>query len=282
MSLLGSGDVGTIGIGYGGTGQTSFTAGYVHFGSFSTDSNFFWDNTNKRLGIGTTGPRFPLELVSPGTSTTGLEQVAFFRKTTTNQVGAALFVHDTLVGYGSNAYAGAGNVAVALMSQAAGVGVYTTYGHPSGGVSIGNTTDPGAGVLSVSNGIKFVNGSALVNSTLNDYETGTWTPNQGAGLIVVGAFSSSGSYTKIGNQVTVYGKLTGATSIAISATASVITTNMPFTCASTLLGVGGAINSTSTSSAIVNIAPSSTTVYSDGVISAAASIFFSVTYQTTF
>ena len=162
---------------------------------------------------------------------------------------------------------------------------YIPYGNGTSAFSSGTglTFDGTNLKIGTSNGgVIFSNGSALVNSTLNDYETGTWTPNQGAGLTVVGAFSSSGSYTKIGNQVTVYGKLTGATSIAISATASVVTTNMPFTCASTLLGVGNAINSTSTSSAIVNIAPSSTTVYSDGIISAAASIFFSITYQTTF
>lgn len=39
VTLLGSGDVGTIGIGYGGTGQTSFTAGQIHYGSFSTSAN---------------------------------------------------------------------------------------------------------------------------------------------------------------------------------------------------------------------------------------------------
>jgi hypothetical protein len=35
-------------------------------------------------------------------------------------------------------------------------------------------------------------------NTLDDYEEGTWTPNQGPGLTVVGTFASSGSYTKIG------------------------------------------------------------------------------------
>ena len=35
----------------GGTAQTSFTAGNIHFGSFSTSSNLFWDNTNSRLSL---------------------------------------------------------------------------------------------------------------------------------------------------------------------------------------------------------------------------------------
>ena len=38
----------------GGTAQSSFTTGYIHFGSFSTSSNLFWDNTNNFLGLGTT------------------------------------------------------------------------------------------------------------------------------------------------------------------------------------------------------------------------------------
>ena len=47
---------GTLPIANGGTAQTSFTAGQIHFGSFSTSSNLFWDNTNARLGIGTSSP----------------------------------------------------------------------------------------------------------------------------------------------------------------------------------------------------------------------------------
>jgi len=44
----------------GGTGLTSLTAGYIPFGAgtsaFGNSANLFWDNTNGRLGIGTTSP----------------------------------------------------------------------------------------------------------------------------------------------------------------------------------------------------------------------------------
>ena len=50
---------------------------------------------------------------------------------------------------------------------------------------------------------------------LADYEEGTWTPGQGAGLTVVGTFSSSGTYTKVGNLVFVNGIVAGSTSVAI-------------------------------------------------------------------
>ncbi len=46
-------------IGGVGAGTPSGSDGYVQFsttGAFNADSNFFWDNTNKRLGIGTTSP----------------------------------------------------------------------------------------------------------------------------------------------------------------------------------------------------------------------------------
>lgn len=47
---------GTLVVANGGTGQTSFTAGQIHFGSFSTSANLFWDNSNTRLGVGTNTP----------------------------------------------------------------------------------------------------------------------------------------------------------------------------------------------------------------------------------
>ena len=51
----------------GGTGASSFTDGSIPFifnGIFSQDnSNFFWDNNNKRLGIGTGSPTATLDVL---------------------------------------------------------------------------------------------------------------------------------------------------------------------------------------------------------------------------
>jgi hypothetical protein len=87
----------------------------------------------------------------------------------------------------------------------------------------------GSGIASV-NGIQFpaTQSASADANTLDDYEEGTWTPSQGSGLTVVGAFSSSGRYTKIGRQVTVIFNIAGATSIAVSA-GGIITNNLPFT-----------------------------------------------------
>ena len=57
---------GTLNIANGGTGLTSFTAGQIHYGSFSQSANLFWDNTNARLGIGTSSPTVPLDVRGNG------------------------------------------------------------------------------------------------------------------------------------------------------------------------------------------------------------------------
>lgn len=61
---------GTLGVANGGTGTTTtFTTGSIIFagasGVYSQDNtNFFWDDTNNRLGIGTTGPASKLHVVN--------------------------------------------------------------------------------------------------------------------------------------------------------------------------------------------------------------------------
>jgi hypothetical protein len=60
---------GTLGVANGGTGTTTqFTQGSVVFagasGVYTQDNaNFFWDNANKRLGIGTTLPAFSIDAI---------------------------------------------------------------------------------------------------------------------------------------------------------------------------------------------------------------------------
>ncbi len=54
---------GTLVVANGGTGQTSFTAGQIHYGSFSTSSNLFYDASNVRLGLGTNTPAVTASLV---------------------------------------------------------------------------------------------------------------------------------------------------------------------------------------------------------------------------
>jgi hypothetical protein len=62
----------TVTVAKGGTGATSFTTGSVVFmgaSAFAEDNtNFAWDNTNKRLGLGTNAPGFRLDVSNYGYS----------------------------------------------------------------------------------------------------------------------------------------------------------------------------------------------------------------------
>ena len=116
--------------------------------------------------------------------------------------------------------------------------------------------------------------SGMTSQLLNWYEEGTWTPNQGGGLTVVGAFSSSGKYTRIGRQVTIQGSVSGATSIAIASTASQICTNLPF---SSSPAYSGSMFNASVAG-FGGVASSSTIVYATSTMAATTSITFSITY----
>jgi hypothetical protein len=111
-------------------------------------------------------------------------------------------------------------------------------------------------------------------NTLDDYEEGTWTPNQGSGLTVVGAFSSSGRYTKIGRLVYISGRLSGATSIA-STSGTQFCTNLPFTVAEAS-ALGDFTNANTTANG--GLAAFGTQIYSTTTVGATSDFDFSVTY----
>jgi len=141
-------------------------------------------------------------------------------------------------------------------------------------VGVGGATPSASGA-----GITFPatqSASSNVN-TLDDYEEGTWTPTQGAGLTVVGTFSSSGSYTKIGRLVNIYGQVQGSTSVAISASNSVISAGLPFSVTpSNAQGTMGNNNTT----AFGGVQLTTSTVYAESTMAATPLIAFSATYHT--
>jgi hypothetical protein len=81
-------------------------------------------------------------------------------------------------------------------------------------ISVGDATPSTSGA-----GITFpaTQSASSDANTLDDYEEGTWTPGQGSGLTVVGTFSSTGRYTKIGRTVFVSGRLQSTTTVATTA-----------------------------------------------------------------
>jgi hypothetical protein len=114
----------------------------------------------------------------------------------------------------------------------------------------------------------------MTSELLNWYEEGTWTPNQGAGLTVIGAFSSTGTYTRIGRQVTVIASLVGATSIAAAA-AGVLSSNLPFTSNATVVG---AVMNDGTVGSDCYVFIGSTTTYAVQAVAATTAIYFTCTY----
>jgi hypothetical protein len=116
----------------------------------------------------------------------------------------------------------------------------------------------------------------MTSELLNDYEEGTWTPTQGAGLTVIGTFSSAGTYTKVGRVVNFSGSLSGSTSIALAA-GGLMTAGLPFSTGS-LPGIGAATNANATAGSLFQI--SVVTIYAVSTIGATATIYFSGTYET--
>jgi len=116
--------------------------------------------------------------------------------------------------------------------------------------------------------------AGMTSELLADYEEGTWTPSQGAGLTVVGAFTSNGTYTKVGRLVNIRGKIDGATSVACSS-AGIICGGLPYAVASDTAGVY--FNGTLTAGGSVDA--NSSNVNAVGAIAATISIYFSATYQ---
>jgi hypothetical protein len=143
-------------------------------------------------------------------------------------------------------------------------------------ISVGNATPSTSGA-----GITFpATQSASTNAnTLDDYEEGTWTPTQGSGLTVVGTFSSVGRYTKIGNMVTIWGQVTGSTSVSVSS-AGTISDNLPFALEGTV-GINGiATGYFTANNAAAHISIGATTsVVACQAMGATGSIGFTVTYR---
>jgi hypothetical protein len=141
-----------------------------------------------------------------------------------------------------------------------------------GTISVGDATPSTSGA-----GITFpATQSASSNAnTLDDYEEGTWTPTQGAGLTVVGAFSSEGRYTKIGRLVYIWGKIAGATSIATTA-GTIMFGSLPLGGAAEVSPIG--VMNTDNRNVLGGFSVFGTTGYSETTLAANPAIYFNMTY----
>jgi len=90
-------------------------------------------------------------------------------------------------------------------STGTGAGVFQTSPTINTPTLISPTVSGNLSFASGTNGIIFNNTSATTNSTLNDYETGTWTPTLTAVSNATSLATSQTTYTKIGNFVLITG-----------------------------------------------------------------------------
>ena len=112
-------------------------------------------------------------------------------------------------------------------------------------------------------------------NTLDDYEEGTWTPNQGTGLTVIGTYTPSGRYTKIGRSVTVFAYIAATTSVAFSNNTQ-LCSNLPFT-PSAGENAGILINDPRSATQGVSAIPSGA-VQSSATQAATTGVSFTITY----
>jgi len=118
----------TLGVATGGTGTTTaFTAGSIVFagtsGVYSQDnSNLFWDNTNDRLGIGTTSPVTKLEIAGSNNNTWNVTaSITGTTMTVTAVSSGTIAVGDLAYGTSVQAY----TRVTALGTGTGGIGTYT-------------------------------------------------------------------------------------------------------------------------------------------------------------
>jgi hypothetical protein len=154
---------GTLAVGNGGTGATTFTTGQVLFGNstsaINTSANLFWDNANARLGIGTASPTVALDVVGA-----------------INLTGNAVFgdaATDTVRVNGYMGVGGAANSAYGILSTGAATSGANQY-------SVGVTATLGGTTWSSA----YLAGMTIAAST---------TASSGAGLRVINPTLASGA-----------------------------------------------------------------------------------------
>jgi hypothetical protein len=202
----------------GGTGQTSYAVGDLLYADTTTTLAKLPDvATGNALISGGVGVAPSYGKIGLTTHVSGVLPVA---NGGTNASAASITAFNNITGYTASGATGTTSTNL-VFSTSPSITTPTLVGDVT--VSTGNVVIGTSG-----KGIDFSATSGTGTSELlADYEEGTWTPNQGAGLTVVGSFSSSGTYTKIGRQVTVTALLSGSTSISV-ATQGILLTNLPF------------------------------------------------------
>lgn len=200
-SLLGSGDLGTIGTGYGGTGLTSFTQYGVMYASSTSalaSTSYLTFNPTDRFSVVSSNSGNTISLAVGGAGDT----IQFVNGTNTWSAGSSSPGIENAGDYYSICRLPNGGswAEFARFLNTGGFRVVNTIG-------VGNATPSTSGA-----GITFpaTQSASSDANTLDDYEEGTFTPylNADSGGQIPGATTSSGKYVKVGSVVTITGSVT--------------------------------------------------------------------------
>jgi hypothetical protein len=245
-------------------------------------------DTSGRLGIGTSSPQAKLQ-IGASTAAVGLSPVAYFvsddhaagSAQTEIAIGQGGATTGSWVGIGAGVVSGANPYFfIKTRPDAGGTSVERLRIDGSGRLLVGTSSgNANGGILQLTSGITFPATAVAASdaNTLDDYEEGTFTPTQGTGVTVVGAFSSVGSYVKIGKQVSFAGYIIGATSVAFNPAGGNLAGGLPF---SVLAGIGCGVAQNSTGSVMIIAIPGGTGISGQSSIAATGVIYFSGTYPT--
>lgn len=253
----------------GGTGLTAVTTGYIPFGDSATalniDAVLFWDNTNKRLGVGNSSPSQKIQIGNnPGNNgASNYILIAGSGGVGSISSGVKLINYWNGIPYETGIYASQTDNASAELALK--VGYYDGAGASQRtGLFINQDANVSLplGNLAFGTSGKGIDFSATpgtgTSELLADYEEGTFTPSYtGSTTNPTVAYSTQeGIYTKVGRLVTFKIVLTTSSSSGGSGTLGV--TGLPFTVSS---GAGGSMQfSFAFSTPVLQAIPSGTSI----------------------
>ena len=148
--------------GLGGTGLANRAAFWSGATTLSYDDGFTWDNTNKRLGIGTTSPYTAL-----GVAGTVVANNFIGTTTATSSFGAGEFVFDAVANFiGSGASSILDSVGTYFNSTDQTFTLYSNTTNRAGDIELGSTGNS-AGVANAFGRVKFFQGSDMLSAIVS-------------------------------------------------------------------------------------------------------------------